>query len=121
MTKALRPKSASEHPVVREALAELGARVRAARIARDLTQDELAARTGVQAGTLGRLEKGAPGVSVETLALVLWQLNLLDHLEGVAAAANDPEGQRLAALRAPRRARGRQALPSTGWDVLDRL
>lgn len=115
------PKAASEHPEAQLALVALGDRLRRARVARDITLAEMAKRIGIQPGTLGRLERGAPGVSVEALALALWQMGLLANLEHVASAENDPEGQRLADLRRPVRARGGKTLPGSGWDALHRL
>lgn len=103
------------------ALEALGEQLRRARVARDLTLDDLAARMGVGRQTLARMEAGAPGVSIEALGLALWNMNLLDHLASIAAPANDPEGQRLAELRAPSRARGRKALASAGWDSLNKI
>lgn len=102
-------------------LQTLGEQLRRARIARDMTLDDLAARMGVGRQTLARLEAGAPGVSLEALGLALWNMNLLEHLAQIAAAANDPEGQRLADLRAPSRARGRKSLRSAGWESLNKL
>lgn len=75
---------------------------------------------GVQQGTLSRLEHGAPGVSMQTLALALWHLNLLEQFHQVCAPGTDPEGDRLAQLRQPSRARGRR-LGGGGWDNLKKL
>lgn len=115
------PKASSGHPQVNAALLDLGERLRRARVARDWTLADLGSRIGVQPHTLGRLEKGAPGASVETLALVLWHMNLLEQLAQVASPENDPEGQRLADLRAPKRARGRQSLGQAPWGDLNKL
>jgi hypothetical protein len=75
----------------------------------------------LNAHTLGRLEKGAPGVAVETLALALWHMGLLDHLDHVADPAADETGRRMAAARAPNRARGERVALDSGFEVLDKL
>ncbi len=118
---AKQPKQSSAHPEAQIALVALGERLRKARVARDVTLVEMAKRIGIQPGTLGRLEKGAPGVSVEALALALWQMGLLNNLDAIAAPENDPEGQRLADLRRPTRARGGKSLAGSAWDALHRL
>jgi DNA-binding XRE family transcriptional regulator len=102
-------------------LVALGDRIRRARVARDVTLAEMAQRMGVQPRTLSRLERGAPGVGIETLALALWNMGLLAHMSDVAASHLDAEGQRLADLRQPSRARGSRQLKSSGWDALDKL
>jgi len=119
--RQVQPKLASDHPEAQVALVALGQRLRVARVSRDITLADMAKRMGVTPNTLGRLERGAPGVSMETLALALWHMGLIEHLSGVAAADADAEGQRLATLRAPARARGRNSLNSSGWSNLDKL
>lgn len=64
----------SYSPVVREAALLLGARIRAARLERRWTLNELAERVGVSRPTLGRVERGDPsvglGIAFEAAALV---------------------------------------------------
>lgn len=105
---------------VADVLRDLGLRLREARVARDITIAALARRMKVNARTVQRMESGAPGVSIETVALALWSMGMLSHLVEVAALKNDGEGQRLSAQRAPRRARGSK-IKSPGWELLDRL
>ncbi|MDL5034271.1 helix-turn-helix transcriptional regulator [Pelomonas sp. APW6] len=114
-------RTSSTNPEVSASLSALGERLRRARIARDVTLAEMAQRMGVQPSTLSRLERGAPGAGIEVMALALWHMGLLSHLNDVAAAHLDAEGQRLAELRQPSRARGRRQLKSAGWDGLDKL
>lgn len=113
---------ATAHPGVSGPLRELGARLREARVARDITQADLAERVGVRAHTIGRLERGEPGVAIETLARVLWIFNLVSDLR--LLAGEDEEGQRLARMRAPERARGQGASRGKSkvrWSALDRI
>lgn len=114
-------KLVSSNPLVGEAIVAMGLRLRRARIARDIPIAEMARRMGIQANTLRRLEMGAPGVALETLALALWQMNLLSHMGSICAPGADPEGDRLAEMRAPTRARGARALAEGQWPALGRL
>ena len=117
-----RAKTASAHPEVQRALIAMGEQIRAARVARDITIADMATRVGVQPGTIRRLETGAPGVAADLVGRVLWTMGLLDHLQTIAASERDPEGQRLAALRAPQRARGRATTKKgRDWSALDRI
>jgi transcriptional regulator with XRE-family HTH domain len=52
------------HPAAREAARLLGAQIRLARIERRFTQADLAARVGVSKPTLGKIERGEPGVAI---------------------------------------------------------
>ena len=73
-------------------LQELGARLAAARLARDLTQAELAAEAGVSKRTLERLEKGQAATRLSGFVRVCRALKLLDRLDALipAAAAASP-------------------------------
>lgn len=102
----LRRKAQASHVPAAEVLRRLGANLREARVARDITLLDAAKRAEISVQTLRALEAGAPGVKIETLARMLWQMNLLSQLGAVAERQSDEEGQRLAALRAPARARG---------------
>jgi DNA-binding XRE family transcriptional regulator len=116
----VKARTASKHPEASVTLQALGVRLQQARVRRDITLAEMAERMGVQPRTLSRLENGAPGVALETLALVLWHMNLLEQLDAICAPGTDPEGERLGAMRAPKRARGARATTG-GWDTLRRL
>ena len=63
---------------VRETLAELGRRLRAARIERNDTMEVFAQRLGVSVGTVRAMERGAPTVQVGAWLNALWILNKLD-------------------------------------------
>lgn len=56
----------SYSPTTRAALMLLGAQVAAARRERGWTAAQLAERVGVGPGTIGRLERGEPGVALGT-------------------------------------------------------
>ena len=63
--------------------AEIGARVRHARIRARLKQEELAARCGISRFAVMGLERGAGGTKLSTLISVLRQLHLLHGLDAV--------------------------------------
>jgi len=60
---------------------ELGARLRAARLGRNLSQEKLAAEAGVGRVTLQRLEEGRVNASLSVLARVLRALDLSEGLD----------------------------------------
>lgn len=65
---------------IQEALIQLGARVRTARIARGDGQDAFAKRLGVSVPTLRSLEKGEPTVAMGTFMAALWALSRLSDV-----------------------------------------
>lgn len=73
-------------------LQELGQRLAAARLARNLTQVELAAEAGVSKRTLERLETGQAATQLSGFVRVCRALRLLDRLDALvpAAAAASP-------------------------------
>jgi transcriptional regulator with XRE-family HTH domain len=66
----------------------LGKRLKLARVARDLTMQQLAALSGVGTNQISRLENGEkPGVRVDTLVALAGPLVVsLDHLVGLRPA-----------------------------------
>jgi transcriptional regulator with XRE-family HTH domain len=90
---------------------ELGKRLRALRLRKNLGQIDLASAAGVAVKSLYNLETGA-GSTVETLLRVLKALGITDPIEALAPA---PGVSPLAILRSsqpPQRAR-RKALPKS--------
>lgn len=83
---------------MREELAQVGARLRAARHSRGWTLDELAARAEMSASTLSRLESGKRQASLELLLPLTRQLGIrVDDL--ISVAAPDPRVRRPAIHR----------------------
>lgn len=68
-------------------LAQLGERIRLARLRRRRSAEELAAQAGITRVTLHRLERGEPAVTVGTMTKVLGALGLAQDFEGLAADA----------------------------------
>ncbi|QRR35598.1 helix-turn-helix domain-containing protein [Hydrogenophaga sp. YM1] len=93
------------YPPQRKLLAELGQRIRQARLRRRFTASLVAARADVSRQTLTKVERGAPSVTMGTYLRVLTTLNLETDLSKVAQ--DDVVGRRLldAQLETPRRVR----------------
>src|SRR5712692_6489242 len=74
----------------------LGKRLKLARVARDLTFQQLSALSGVGINQISRLENGdKPGVRVDTLAALAVPLEVsLDHLVGLCTAMAAPSTTR---------------------------
>lgn len=81
---------------VEQALKELGANIRTARLRRNLSIAEVAAKIGVDRHVVGDAERGKPSTGIAIYAALLWTLGLVDQLGRVAAPENDEEGLVLA-------------------------
>lgn len=92
-------------PKSRSALAQMGKDLRAARLRRQITAVDLAARAGTSPNTVARLEKGDSGVAIGTLADVLVALGLIARLGDLVDIRKDELGLALTVERMPRRAR----------------
>ncbi len=87
---------------------ELGARLKAQRLAQGVAQEELAARAGVSVGTVKNLEKRGQA-SLDSLLRVALALGLADHFQAlfalqVKSIAQMEQAETSKRLRAPRRA-----------------
>ena len=98
------PRLTSDRPVIDDALVVFGENVRLARIARNVSQAQLANRAGVSASLIKRLEGGRPGISLDRLVAVLWAMDMLEPLLSAISPANDPCTSRLLIAQLPRRA-----------------
>ena len=90
---------------VTQRVKELGHRIRLARIRRKLSIVELATKAGIDRNTLGALELGKPGVSINAYVMALWALGLEHTLDGVAHPDTDSHGKTPEASRLPKRVR----------------
>lgn len=89
----------------------LGRRLADARLARRITQEQMAERVGVSRATISKLEGGDPSVGMDTLFRVLSILGMVGDIDLIAgddrvgrelALANLPrQGQRLAERKEP--------------------
>ncbi len=98
-------------------LRELGARVGALRLERNLTQGELAAQAGVSKRTVERLESGAVAVQLSALLRVSRVLGLMERLDVWLPEVKPGPMQQLKAQAKDgrrQRASGRRAQPKAG-------
>lgn len=71
-------------PRAQRQIRQLGGRLRDARLRREMTQADLAARVGVSVPTLAKLENGEPSTSLATMLRVLSVLGLSDDIDLLA-------------------------------------
>lgn len=90
---------------VETALKKLGGNIRTARLRRNLSAAELAAKVGVERHVVADAENGKPGTGIGVYVGLLWALNLLPTLDHVADPKTDEEGLALAAHDERERAR----------------
>lgn len=91
------------------ALARLGEDLRTARLRRNFTIDEVAAKIGAGRRAVADAERGKATTSMAVYAALLWSYDLLGGVEHLADPSDDQEGVILA--RAKQRSRAR---PSKG-------
>jgi len=90
---------------VQRTLRTLGRDIRIARKKRRFPVADFAARMGVSAGTVVRLERGEPGVAVGVVAMALLALGELHRLEGLLDVSRDDTGLMLDIDSLPQRIR----------------
>ncbi|WP_312316122.1 helix-turn-helix transcriptional regulator [Stenotrophomonas sp.] len=88
-------------PAARRAAAHLGKLIRQARLARAMTQSELAVRAKTSPSTVMRVEKGGVESGLGTVLLMLEQLGLLHHISELT----DPTTEALMEHKGRKRAR----------------
>jgi len=88
---------------VDRSLKKIGLSIKNARKRRGITAALMAERLGITRGTLAKLEKGHPGVSIETFLTALMVFDRLDEVVGVIG--NDPLGVALMDQKLPERVR----------------
>lgn len=100
---------------VSEQVAQLGQRIRLARIRRGWSVAELASKAGINRNTLTALELGRPGTAIGVCFTVLWALGLEQTLGGMADPDADLHGKALEAAQRPKRA-GKPRKASDNYD-----
>jgi transcriptional regulator with XRE-family HTH domain len=91
---------------VTQFVGEVGTRIRLMRLARRLTQAELAQRAELSRATLYEIEKGSLRTRFSDIARLLWALDDLGLQRALASAAEDPvyqEAARQSLLKTARR------------------
>ena len=100
---------------VSERVAQLGQRIRVARIRRGWSVVDLASKAGINRNTLTALELGKPGTAIGVCFTVLWALGLENSLDSLADPDGDVHGKALEAARRPSRA-GKPRKASNDYD-----
>jgi hypothetical protein len=99
-------RNADKLPIpVRRALRKLGRDLRDARRRRRIPVAIAADRASISRTTLGKLERGDPGVSMGTYATVLFVMGMTDRLADLADARSDAVGLQLEEENLPERIR----------------
>jgi transcriptional regulator with XRE-family HTH domain len=89
-------------PGTKRELRTLGARIREARLRRELPQSLVAERASISLQTIGRIEKGDAGVSIGAYAMVLQALGLIEDWGKITDKLGDELAQEQLRKRAPR-------------------
>lgn len=92
-------------PSVQRLLRTLGGDIRIARKKRRMPMADFAARMGMSQGTLARLERGEPGVSLGAFAMALLALGELRRLGEILDVSRDDTGLLLDVANLPQRIR----------------
>lgn len=90
---------------VSRTLRKLGGDIRAARLRRRIAMATMSERASISRSTLGKVEKGDPGVALGIYATVLFVLGLHTRLNDVADLATDDLGRDLEDEHLPKRIR----------------
>jgi transcriptional regulator with XRE-family HTH domain len=90
--------SAPPYPV-EQTLRRWGANLRTARLRRNFTIEDVAARIGTGPRAVMDAEKGRPGTSAVVYLALLWAYDLLDPVAEIADPAKDTEGLARAGTR----------------------
>ncbi|MFC4235949.1 helix-turn-helix domain-containing protein [Thalassospira xianhensis] len=91
------------YPQVERALKKLGEDISYARRIRHISAAEFAERAGIGRATLHRLERGDPGIALNTLAMALHVLGRLNALTDIIDASSDHVGLMQMKTDAPQR------------------
>jgi transcriptional regulator with XRE-family HTH domain len=95
---------------VEQALRQLGTNLRTARLRRNLTIQDMAAKIGTGVRAIADAEKGKLATGIGTYAALLWAVDLLMQLEDVADPTKDKEGMALSLINGRERAHSAEGL-----------
>jgi len=100
INKTARKKRFSNLPhSVEVGVRKLGQNLRAARLRRNLSIEDVARRIGVSRYAVADAELGKPSTGIAVYAALLWTYRLLDSLTEIASPTQDKEGAALALTR----------------------
>ena len=97
---------------VEQAIRRLGANLRAARLRRNLTIEEVGAKIGTGPRAVSDAEKGNVSTGTVVYVALLWAYGLLDPMNDLADPALDEEGLALSPSRERARAKDGEELDS---------
>lgn len=95
---------------VETGIRKLGQSLRAARLRRNLSIQNVATRIGISRFAVADAENGKPTTGIAVYAALLWTYRLLDQLTEIAGPTKDPEGAALSLTRERARAPRPQTL-----------
>ena len=95
---------------VEQAIKSLGANLRTARLRRNLTIEDVAAKIGTGPRAVMDAEKGKPSTGMVVYMALLWNYGLLEPSATLADPARDEEGLALALAAGRTRARAKEEL-----------
>jgi len=95
---------------VERALRQLGQNLRQARIRRNVSLEEMAAKIGVHRHALADAEKGKATSGVAIYVALLWAMGMVEQVSSLADPHQDEEGMLLARAREPGRASPKRGL-----------
>ena len=99
-------KAGNSYPLpLTRALRKFGADIKDARRRRRISVAVMAERASISRGTLNKIEKGDPGVSFGSYAMVLFILGLTEKLSEVIDVKHDELGLELSERELPKRIR----------------
>ena len=104
----------TSRPIIIRAIRQLGADINRARRVRHMSTTDFASRIGVSRATLGRLEKGDPGVSIGNIAAALQALGELDRLSSLIDPGSDDAALLITGRSLPKRIRNSSPPVATG-------
>lgn len=99
MARTKTPLLGSPPYLVEDTLRRLGRNLRTARLARNLTHAEVAAKIGTGVRAIADAEKGRPGTAAAVYLALLWVYNLLGPVAQLADPTTDAVGLAAAAKR----------------------
>ena len=94
---------------VESQISRLGADLRTARLRRNLTLEEVAAKIGIGRRAVSDAERGKPTTTIVTYVALLWAYGLLEGFRELAGPNKDSEGMML--VRSADRERARRPRP----------
>ncbi|MCL2806922.1 MAG: helix-turn-helix transcriptional regulator [Coriobacteriia bacterium] len=89
---------------VEQALIQLGAGLRTARVRRGITMQQAAERIGTGVRSVRDAERGKVSTAAAVYLSLLWSYGLLEQIQDAGNPLMDIEGLRLMTLREPKRA-----------------